>query len=141
MRTPRLLDSYALLAYLNGEAGAEKVRSAMKEGRDRGQSLLMSEINIGEVYYILSRKRGMDKADYFVETVLPGLPISVLPVDSPLVMEAARLKAKYPLSYADCFAVATAMRAKAAVMTGDPEFKAASDLITVEWLIDGLSSL
>ncbi len=83
----------------------------------------------------------MDKADYFVETVLPGLPISVLPVDSPLVMEAARLKAKYPLSYADCFAVATAMRAKAAVMTGDPEFKAASDLITVEWLIDGLSSL
>ena len=30
MKTKRLLDSYAVLAYLNGETGAEKVEKAMK---------------------------------------------------------------------------------------------------------------
>jgi predicted nucleic acid-binding protein len=130
----RLLDSYAVLAYLNGEEGAGKVREVMEEAGNIGEPLLISEINVGEVYYILGRKRGMEKADYFIDTILPGLPIQVLPVDFPLVMEAARLKAKHTLSYTDCFAVAAALRSGASILTGDPEFRAAAGLLTIEWL-------
>jgi hypothetical protein len=38
----------------------------------------MNEINVGETYYILSRKRSVEKANYFLETILPGLPITVV---------------------------------------------------------------
>jgi uncharacterized protein len=134
VKTIRLLDSYAVLSYLNGEPEAEAVEQAMKDAGDSGSSLLMSEINIGEVYYILSRKRGPEKADYFVDTILQGLPIQGLPVDFSLILQASRLKAKYPLSYADCFAAAQAIRSEASILTGDPEFKAVEALVAIEWL-------
>lgn len=134
MKTKRLLDSYAVLAYLNGGPAAEAVEQAMKDAEDSDSSLLMSDINIGEVYYILSRKRGSEKADYFVDTILQGLPIQGLPVDFSLILQASRLKAKYPLSNADCFAAAQAIRSEASILTGDPEFKAVEALIAIEWL-------
>ena len=134
MKTKRLLDSYAVLAYLNGEPGAKAVEKAMKDAENSDSSLLMSEINIGEVYYILSRKRGSEKADYFFDTILKGLPIEGLPVDLSLILEASRLKAKYPLSYADCFAAAQAIRSEASILTGDPEYKAVEKLAAIEWL-------
>jgi predicted nucleic acid-binding protein len=134
VKTKRLLDSYAVLAYLNGEPAAEAVEQAMKDAGDSGSSLLMSEINIGEVYYILSCKRGPEKADYFVDTILQGLPIQGLPVDFSLILQASRLKTKYPLSYADCIAAAQAIRSEASILTGDPEFKAVEALVAIEWL-------
>lgn len=134
MKIKRLLDSYAVLAYLNGGSAAKAVEQAMKDAENSGSSLLMNEINIGEVYYILSRKRGPEKADYFVDTILQGLPIQSLPVDFSLILQASRLKAKYPLSIADCFAAAQAIRSEASILTGDPEFKAVEALVTIEWL-------
>lgn len=134
MKKKRLLDSYAVLAYLNGEPAAEVVQQAMQDAGDSGSALLMSEINIGEVYYILSRKRGPEKAEYFHDTILQGLPIQALPVDFSLILEASRLKAKFPLSYADCFAAAQAIRSNASILTGDSEFKAVEALVAIEWL-------
>ncbi len=57
MNPQRLLDSYAILAYLNREAGAEKVFRVMAEARDAHRPLLISEIDVGEVYYFLIRIR------------------------------------------------------------------------------------
>lgn len=79
----------------------------------------------------------MEKADYFVDTILPGLPIQPVPVDFPLVLAAARLKAKYPLSYADCFAAAAGEKNCAVVLTGDPEFTLIEEFLPIEWLVDG----
>lgn len=36
--------------------------------------------------------------------------------------------------HADCFAVATAIRERAAIVTGDPEFKKVEKLVEIEWL-------
>lgn len=124
MNSLKLLDSHAILAYLSGEPGGEKVKAAMEAARDEGRPLLLCEINAGEVYYILSRRRGKEKADYFMESIVPSLPVRLWPVDFSLVMDAARLKAVHALSYADCFAVAVAVRTDALILTGDPEFKA-----------------
>ena len=136
MKPPRLLDSYAMLAYLNGEEGAERVRAALEEVRNDGGALLMSDINAGEVYYILHRRRGEEKARYFLETILPGLPIRLYGTDFSLIMAAARLKAVHPLAYADCFAVAVAVKTGAVILTGDPEFQAVVDIVAVDWLIN-----
>jgi uncharacterized protein len=129
-----LLDSFALLAYLNREAGFEKVLNVLKAGNGLGMPVLMNDVNVGETYYILSRKRGPEKADYFLHAILPGLPIDVISNSFEDVMEAARIKARYPLSFADCFAAATARRENALLMTGDPEFSHVGHLVSVEWL-------
>lgn len=41
------------------------------------------------------------------------------------IIEAAKIKAKHPLSYADCFVIQTSLREKAPLITGDLEFKKA----------------
>jgi uncharacterized protein len=130
----RVLDSFALLAYLNGEAGHLVVKEALKKAQETGESILMNEINIGETYYILHRNRGREGAEHFLETILPGLPIQPLANDFELVIQAAKIKAEYPLSFADCFAVASAQREGAAVLTGDPEFKRTEGIVQIEWL-------
>jgi len=66
--------------------------------------------------------------------ILPGLPIAVAENSFGEVIEAARLKATYPLSFADCFAAATAIRERGALVTGDPEFKKLGKTVTIDWV-------
>lgn len=136
MKTRKVLDSYALLAYLQGEGGGEAVKAAL--GSSEGGAL-MNEINVGEVYYILAKARGRDRAEVFLNTILPSLPIEVTTNDFEAVIRAARIKAEYPLAYADCFGVVTAMDSDAAILTGDPEFKSVEALVEIEWIGRGKS--
>jgi ribonuclease VapC len=94
----------------------------------------MNEINVGETYYIVFRQRGVENAEYFLETILAGLPIALVHNDFHDVIEAARAKAEYPLSFAGCFAVVTARRESATILTGDPEFRRIEHLVPIEWL-------
>lgn len=133
MKKPTLLDSHAALVFLKGEKGHEKVRAALADAEKFGTPLLMSEINIGEVCYILLRAGLTNNLDDFLSQFL-SLPIRPVPVDFDLVIEAANIKARYPLSYADAFAVAVALRNNAAIITGDPEFKTVTKSIHIDWL-------
>jgi ribonuclease VapC len=134
VKRKRLLDSYALLAYLNKEDGFEKVRNVLANAQKTVFPVLMNELNVGETYYILYRKRGMEQAEYFLDTVLAGLPISLISNDFNAVVSASIIKAQYPLSFADCFAVATAQRENAVILTGDPEFKNVEKFVKIDWL-------
>jgi predicted nucleic acid-binding protein len=113
------------------EGGFAKVKSILSS---RTSTILMNEINIGETYYILARERGLDNATYFTDVILPSLPIT--PVSNTLkeVLQAARIKAENSLSFADCFAVATAISQEAVVITGDREFKKISHLVEIDWV-------
>ncbi|UCE56841.1 MAG: type II toxin-antitoxin system VapC family toxin [Desulfobacterales bacterium] len=134
MKKKRLLDSFALLAYLNEEDGFKKVRSALADAQKSNLSVIMNELNVGETYYIIHRKRGQEQAEYFLSPVLAGLPISVISNDFAAVISAAKIKARHALSFADCFAVATAQRENAVILTGDPEFKNVAKLVEIDWL-------
>lgn len=133
VKTLKLLDSYAALVYLKGEKGHEKVKAALADADKSGTPLLMSEINIGEVGYIVLRTGLANNLDDFLSQFL-SLPIRRVPVDFDLVIEAANIKARCPLSYANAFAVAAAIRHNAAIITGDPEFKAVTKLARIDWL-------
>lgn len=134
MNRKRLLDSFALLAYLNKEANFERVKQILAQAQKSGAFVLMNEINIGETYYILFRKRGAKQAEFFIDTILPGLPIAPVSNTFESVLEAARIKAEYPLSFSDCFAVSNARRENAIVVTGDPEFRNVEHIVEIEWL-------
>ena len=133
VKKPRLLDSHAALVYLKGEKGHEKVKVALADAEKSETPLLMSEINLGEVGYIILRAGLTNNLDDFLSQFL-SLPIRPVAVNFDLIIEAAHIKARYPLSYADAFAVAVALRNDATIITGDPEFKAVTDLVRMEWL-------
>jgi ribonuclease VapC len=132
-KTPKVLDSFAVLAFLNKEAGFEKVRTLLHTAEAGGESLLMNEINVGEVFYIIAKARSLEKAEDFLRR-LGTLPITLVSNVFTDVLEAARVKAQFPLSYADAFAISTAMRSQAMVVTGDPEFHAVAHLVEILWL-------
>lgn len=131
MKKKKLLDSFALLAYLNKENNFDKVKSLFLS---EDVILLINEINIGETFYILIRERGTEKAEYFINTIFPSLSITPITNVFSDVLEASRIKAKHPISYADCFAVATALKENASIVTGDPEFKKVQDIVEIDWL-------
>jgi len=122
-----------MLAFLNKESGFEKVRSLLRQAEGSNEPLVMNEINIGEVYYITARTRSLDLAEDFLNR-LETLPLQIVTNSYAHVLEAARFKARFPISYADAFAVATAIRMNAAIVTGDPEFRRVEQLVTVNWL-------
>jgi len=134
MKKARLLDSFALLAYLKKEKDYQKVKEILASHQNGNEDLLMNEINVGEVYYILARERSLDAAEYFLHDILQALDIKAVPNSLPDVIEAARIKAQFPIPYADSFAVATAVKYGATLVTGDLDFKKVQHLIDIDWL-------
>ena len=132
MKQKKVLDSFALLAYLKMEGRYKKVKDFLASEEAH---LVINEINVGETFCILARERGIEKAEYFVNTILPSLPIETVPNTLRDVIEAARIKSTHSISYADCFVVATAAREDAAIITGDPEFKKVQKAVAIDWMI------
>jgi len=128
-----VLDSWALLAYLNEEPAAQQVRQVLRRARRHEILALISIMNFGECLYTLERRVGREHT-LEVAGHIDQLPIEVVLADRKLVFEAAHLKANYPVSYADAFAAALAMRHRARLMTGDLEFKALEKEVAIHWL-------
>ncbi len=128
-----VLDSYAMLAYFQNEAGAQSVQQLLSESASDESALFISCINLGEIAYITRRKSGPETAEFIVSAV-DMLPIEVVGVDRELALGAAEIKADYPISYADCFALALAKRVGGTVVTGDPEFEKVGDQVPIQWL-------
>lgn len=128
-----VLDSYALLAYFNSEEGDDVVKELLNTALDGEVTLYLSLINLGEIYYLIRRRRGMEKAQETLET-LRSLPVSLCNISEARVLAAAELKAEYPISYADAFAAALVQELGATLVTGDPEFKKLEPVITISWL-------
>ncbi len=130
-----VLDSFALLSYLEGEPGMPRVRSVLEGAARRRHSVYLSLINLGEALYITERERGLVAARRTLGAV-DQLPLEIVPVTRATVLDAAHIKARFPVSYADAFAIVTARDHGGVVMTGDPEFRPLADagIVGVEWL-------
>ena len=134
MNRPRyILDSYALLAYFQAEPAGAKVRNILKEASAGATVTFLSVISLGEIYYIIARKRGEEKAGEITE-LISSLPVGLVDATKERVLAAARVKAQHPVSYADAFVVATAIEFTATIVTGDPEFKETESRVAVLWL-------
>lgn len=129
----KVLDSWALMCYLEQEPGFEKVIELFDEATGSSKPLLMCVVNWGEVYYQVARRLGEAKAQE-IERLMQSFPIKLIEADLDLTREAARLKATKHIAYADCFAAALARQKKAELYTGDPEFRSLEKDIKVVWL-------
>jgi len=129
----KVLDSWALLCYLERETGFEKVIQAFEEAVETFLPLRMTMVNWGEVYYQVARKFGKERAEE-IEKLIDTFPIVLVDIDRDLAREAARFKAQKKMAYADCFAAALAKQRKAELYTGDPEFKSVEKEVRIFWL-------
>jgi len=128
-----LFDSYAILKFYQDEDGADKVEKLLISSRQGDVKAFMSEINLGEVYYLTIRRLGLESAKEYLERFFE-LSIQIVSPSSDVIFSASEIKAEYAISYADCFAVATALKVNASIITGDPEFKKVERLVKIIWI-------
>ena len=132
----KVLDSWALLGWLQGEAGVRNVvRRILRQSEAGKLDLAMSWINLGEVFYLLSKRVGNKRAEEFLSQV-PSMPFQLVLPDKDAVIGAARWKSQFPISYADAFAVETARQLQARLITGDPELRLleAAGAVKLHWV-------
>jgi len=128
-----VLDSHALITYLEGETGDEQVMELLEQAAGGKCELLMSVVNLGEVLYIVERERGLHQVHKTLARI-DELAIGVIHADRHLTFAAAHLKAQHPVAYADCFAAAMAKLYEAELVTGDKEFKILEHEVKIAWI-------
>ena len=128
-----VMDSYALLAYLNGEAGQARVQEILTLALSHEVEVYLGMINLGEILYIVERRRGLTQAQRTL-SLIESLPLTICDTTRALVLDAAHIIAGHSISYADAFVTALAQSENATVVTGDPEFNAVTELVQIEWL-------
>ncbi|HVO91620.1 MAG TPA: type II toxin-antitoxin system VapC family toxin [Terriglobales bacterium] len=127
------MDSYSLIAYIEGEAGKDTMIELFRSARDSGRQCLLSVVNWGEIYYITFREAGQQRAEE-VAHLIHTLPIHLVPVDLELAKQAAIFKSGKKMSYADCFAAALAKNRRVELVTGDKEFRQVENEVKILWL-------
>jgi len=128
-----VLDSFALLAYCEGETSGIEVKNILKHAAISDAEVFISVINWGEMYYIDLREGGKISAEKYRDTI-SKYPITIIDADQEITLSAAEYKANHKMSYADAFAAALAKSQNAHLVTGDKEFKQVEKDVKIHWL-------
>lgn len=132
-KTPILLDSSAILKWTQQAKGWDRIKELLELAEDNNENLLMSQINLCEVYSKTIKMIGIDEAKKFLETFYL-LPITVSHPSEQIIWKSGEIKAEYSISLANCFAIAIALKEKATIITSDPAFKKVQKLVDIEWI-------
>jgi len=129
----RVLDSWPIVEWIKEKQRvADLVENLLAEAQTGTIRLLMSAINVGEVYYYLRKYGGQGLADSWRNSSTT-LPVTIEVPTLAEIWDAALLKGQYPIAYADAFAAALAQKYRCPLMTGDPEFRSIPDL-ELDWI-------
>jgi predicted nucleic acid-binding protein len=121
--THKVLDAWAVMAWLEGETPARKRVSALfAAASEQRVALSISMINVGEIFYSIAKRRSAPAAEEFLAE-LATFPVAIVTPGRKQILEAARLKARFPISYADAFAMQAAIEVEAPLVTGDHEIR------------------
>ncbi len=114
-----VLDSSALLAFLYGERGRDRVEELLVRAAGGRPTVRLHRIHVCEVYYVFYRKGGEAAAEAVLRDV-QALPLRIEDRLSPaLVREAGKIKASYRVSLADAFAAGLTKVREAALVSCD----------------------
>lgn len=117
-----LLDTSALLALRDDEAGADEVADLLGQARDGQARCFGCFITLMEVYYRVWKDEG-EAAGKLAHAQCLALPIEWLHETPELLAAAARFKATQTLSLADAWIAAAAELKAATLVHKDPEFE------------------
>lgn len=129
----KILDSFAVLAFLQDEPGAQTVEDLVLQAQEGEVRLAMCVVNLGEIWYSISRKSSPETANHYIEQI-QGMPIEIIDADWQLTHLASDYKARGKMSYADCYVAALAKLYGGQVCTGDREFESIKNEVEIIWL-------
>ena len=131
----RVLDSWAILEWINARQPAGKIVADILAQADAGRlRLLMSAINAGEVHCFLRKHHSVTLAEDW-RALSRTLPVTMEVPNMADIWDAAALKGQFPISYADAFAAALAQKYECPLITGDREFRSVTHL-QLHWIGD-----
>ncbi len=133
MKRKIVFDSYAILALIENEDGSQTVADILA---DKETAIFLSVINFGEIYYIIHRRNGEQAAEEVIQSILLEESLTIVEMPWERVKEAARIKSRRGVSYADAFALSLAKEFQAPLVTGDPEIRSVAQQMGAEiiWL-------
>lgn len=133
MKRKNILDSSALLRFLQKEPGYEIVKEGLNNAQKENSYWLLNLINYGEICYIIKQRYGVEKwQEIFV--LLEELPLIFYPTTKELILKAADIKVAYKLPYADAICAATAWLEEGNLFTSDQDFKKIEKYISITWV-------
>ena len=112
------LDAWAVVAWLQNDPAASRMQAHLGDGR-----CCMSWVNAGEVHYVVHRRTDRHTADRVIAQL--RVDVDLIDATGARALDAAAIKATHRMSYADCFAAATALEFGVPLITRDPEIIAA----------------
>jgi predicted nucleic acid-binding protein len=130
-----VVDSWPALEWLKRrELGTTRFRQLLSRAQGSEATLLMSSINLGEIYYNCLIEWGEERADALLAE-FRKLPLLIIHPREDDALAAARMKGRYRCSYADAFACILALEFSCPVIMGDRDFlKIDQDgTVNVEW--------
>jgi predicted nucleic acid-binding protein len=125
-----VLDTSALLTFIEDEAGADQVQELLEKAKRNEFILLVSFISFMEMYYISLQERGQEETQERVK-LLAALPIVRVESSESLGTQAGAIKAAHRLSVADAWIAALAQERDATLVHKDPEFEQVESVIKV----------
>lgn len=135
-KTVYVLDTWPVMEWLKDRVpAADRFEEFIDLAERREIVLLMSRINLGEVFYNSAREWGLTRAEAILADMLT-MPITYVVATDEEVDAASRLKAVERISYADAFAASLALRRGCGLITGDDDFRAMRSTVglRIEWL-------
>lgn len=129
-----VLDSSALLRYLDDEAGAARVAEIIKSHLTGKCQAMIAAPHWGEIAGITCKVHGKQAMDLALSR-LSAFGLEVVPADADRAVAAALIKLKKQLPYVDAFGLQLAVETPDRVfVTADFDFKPASSDVKIEFL-------
>lgn len=116
-----VLDTSAIMAVLQGEPGAEQVQALIGD-----RDVALPFVSLMEVEYKLLRRLPALAGEAMRDVL--AWPVEVVESDARWRREAARVKARGGLSFADAWVASLALLRDAELVHKDPEFESVPDL-------------
>lgn len=128
-----VLDSSAVLRYLDGEAGSDRVAEIIRNHLTGSCEVVICSLHWGEVAGQTCKRRGAVAMNLALSR-LAGFGIDVVSADANRAVRAALVKLKRNVPYVDAFGVELADSQDRVFVTADFDFKAASRDVKIEFL-------
>jgi predicted nucleic acid-binding protein len=129
-----VLDSSAILRYLDDEAGAARVAEIIKSHLAGRCAAMMAASHWGEVAGIICKAHGHDAME-LVLSRLSAFAFEVVPANADRAVRSALIKLKRQIPYVDAFGLELAAESSDRVfVTADFDFKSAGRDVKIEFL-------
>ena len=121
------IDSWAWIEYFRGSPDGRKAAPYINSH----ETLLTNQLTLFEVYHRICREGRIEMAEEKYRKITGEFNAMVQEIDDELTKHASHIKLKEGLAMADAYAMATARKHGAKIVTGDPDFKKFKETIYI----------